>query len=339
MLNETRILFDKYLERVAQLNGVKDVTKTFSATPSVEQTLENKIQESSEFLRRINMIGVRDLSGEKLRLGISGTIAGRTNVANGPRQPRDLSAIDPQGYECKFTEFDTALPYSKLDQWAKFRDFQVRVRNAIVRGQALDRIMVGWNGTSAAAATDRDTYPLLQDVNIGWLQHYRTNAPARVLDEVEAASGVVNVGPAGDYANLDALVMDAKQNLIDSWHRKNPELVCILGDGLLHDKYFPLVNKEEAPTEKLALDLVISQKRVGGLQAVAVPFFPDNTILITSLSNLSIYWQEERRRRHIREEPDYNRVANYESTNEAYVVEDYGFGCLIENIVIGDFSE
>ncbi len=27
-----------------------------------------------------------------------------------------------------------------------------------------------------------------------------------------------------------------------------------------------------------------------------------------------------------------NRIENYESSNDAYVVEDYGLGCLIENI-------
>ena len=29
-----------------------------------------------------------------------------------------------------------------------------------------------------------------------------------------------------------------------------------------------------------------------------------------------------------------NRIANYESSNDAYVVEDYGFGCLIENVEV-----
>ncbi|WP_039918805.1 P2 family phage major capsid protein, partial [Cellvibrio mixtus] len=84
--------------------------------------------------------------------------------------------------------------------------------------------------------------------------------------------------------------------------------------------------------------LIVSQKRIGGLQAVRAPFVPDGKIFITALSNLSIYWQEGARRRHIVEEPNFNRIANYESSNDAYVIEDYGFGCLIENIELGDFS-
>ncbi len=42
----------------------------------------------------------------------------------------------------------------------------------------------------------------------------------------------------------------------------------ICGRELLSDKYFPLVNKEQENSEKLAADMIISQKRMGGLQAV-----------------------------------------------------------------------
>lgn len=337
MRNETRVLFEKYTTQVAKLNGVGDASKKFSVSPSVQQTLENKIQESSEFLSQINIIGVRDLKGEKLGLGVTSTIAGRTNVDNNPRSPRDVTGVDGKDYECKFTEFDTAIPYSKLDAWAKFPDFQARIRDAIVRQQALDRIMVGFNGTSAAAQTNRATNPLLQDVNIGWLQKYRDEATARVLKQVSLANKV-RVGKAGDYENLDALVYDAVNELIDPWHRESTDLVAIVGRKLMSDKYFPLINREQEPSESKALDLIISQKRIGGLGAVRAPFVPEGTIFITSLENLSIYFQEDSRRRHIKEAPERNRIENYESSNDAYVVEDYGFGCLIENIELGDFS-
>ena len=33
-----------------------------------------------------------------------------------------------------------------------------------------------------------------------------------------------------------------------------------------------------------------------------------------------------------------DRIENYESINEDYVIEDYAAGCLIENIVLGDFT-
>jgi len=332
MRNETRVLFNAYREQIARLNGVADASTKFAVDPSVQQTLETKIQESSAFLGRINIIGVDEMQGAKIGLGVSGPIAGRTDTTANDRTPRDLTTLDSQGYACKQTNYDTFLSYSKMDAWAKFPDFQTRVRDVIVKRQALDRICVGFNGTSAAAATDIVANPLLQDVNIGWLQQYRTNAAARVMTEVVAASGKVNIGAAGDYKNLDALVMDVVSNLVDAWYQEDPALVCILGRDLLHDKYFPLVNKDQGAQDALATDIIVSQKRVGGLQAVRVPFFPAGTLAVTTLDNLSIYFQNGARRRTIEDNAKRDRVENYESSNDAYVVEDYGRGCVVENI-------
>ncbi|MCM7129804.1 phage major capsid protein, P2 family, partial [Enterobacter hormaechei] len=99
-------------------------------------------------------------------------------------------------------------------------DFQTRIRNAIIKRQALDFIMAGFNGIERAAKSDRKKNPMLQDVAVGWLQKYRNEAPARVMSKITDEDGavisdVIRVGKNGDYANLDALVMDATGNLID----------------------------------------------------------------------------------------------------------------------------
>jgi len=335
MRNNTRKLYTAMLAQIAQINGVDDASEKFSTDPSVQQTLETRIQESSDFLKRINIIGVNDQKGDKLGLGIGNPIASTTNTSTTDRTTKDPTSLTDGEYECTQTNYDTHIKYSKLDAWAKFPDFQIRFRDAVIKRQALDRIMIGFNGTSRAATSNPSTNPLLQDVNKGWLQKYRDNAAARVLDEGgTASSNQVRVGSAAgrDYYNLDALVMDAVASLIDPWHRDDTELVAILGRDLLHDKYFPLVNAANAPTEQLALDTIVSQKRVGGLQAARVPFVPANAILITRFDNLSIYWQEQARRRAIIDNPKRDQVENYESSNDAYVVEDYGLGCLVENI-------
>ncbi|TDJ76956.1 phage major capsid protein, P2 family [Pseudomonas putida] len=334
MRNETRAQYGAYLDQIAKLNGVSDATKTFTVAPSVQQKLESRMQESSDFLSKIGMIGVDELKGEKIGVGVSSTIASRTDTTgSGVRIPRDVSGLDSQGYEAHQTDFDTAIRYSQLDAWARHPEFQTMLRDAILRRQALDRIMIGFNGTSAAANTNRDTNPLLQDVNIGWLQQYRDNAPARVLKDGKVAGKIViGSGSSADYNNLDALIFDAVANLIDPWHRKDTGIVVILGSNLVHDKYFPLVNKEQAASEKLATDMILSQKRMGGKQPVEVPYVPDGAALVTSLENLAIYWQINGRRRYTQENPSKNRIENFESSNDAYVVEDYGLGCLIENI-------
>ena len=209
------------------------------------------------------------------------------------------------------------------------------MRDAIVKRQALDRLQIGFNGTHAAADTDRAAFPLLEDVNIGWLQQYRTNAAQRVLASGKTAGKmVIGAGDGADYRNLDALVFDVVSNLLDPWHRKDPSLVVVLGRDLMHDKYFPMVNKDQPASEKIATDLILSQRRVGGLQVAEVPYLPDGALMVTSLANLSIYYQTGGRRRYIQEVPARDRIENYESSNDAYVVEDYGLGCVVEHIEI-----
>lgn len=341
MKNQTRAAYNAYTSRLATLNDVAGgaVHSTFSVDPSVQQKLEDKMQESSEFLGSINVIGVDELEGEKIGLGVSGPIASRTDTRGDKRRStRDASAMTNTRYRCEKTNFDTHITYAKLDVWAKFQDFQTRVANAILKRQALDRIMIGFNGVKVAADTNLTQYPLLQDVNKGWLQQIRENSPQRVMGLIgqDLPGKVVIGGGAGaDYANLDAAVYDAVTNL-DPWYQDDTGLVVIVGRELLHDKYFPLINKDKAPTETLAADIIISQKRIGGLPAVRVPSFPANAMLITRLDNLSIYFQNGGRRRRVVDEPKADRMENYESSNDAYVIEDEGLAALVENVVLQD---
>ena len=73
---------------------------------------------------------------------------------------------------------------------------------------------------------------------------------------------------------------------------------------------------------------------MGGLQAVRVPNFPANKIMVTRLDNLSIYFQEGARRRNVVEKSELDRIENYESSNDAFIVENYGMVAVAENIIL-----
>ncbi|ULS49892.1 phage major capsid protein, P2 family [Pectobacterium carotovorum] len=341
MRKDTRFKFNQYLSRIAELNGINvdDLSKKFAVEPSVTQTLFDKIQQSSSFLKQINMVVVNELTEEKIGVDVNGTIASTADTDNGEeRQTADFSKFDSYRYFCKPVNFDYHLKYNKLDLWARFQDFQIRIRNAIIKRQGLDYITIGFNGVKRAATSDRKANPLLQDVAVGWLQKYRNDAPARVMNKVTEAGGgisdTIKIGKGGHYVSLDALVMDAHESLIEEIHRENPEMVVICGRRILTDKYFPLINKFQDNSEQLAGELIISQKTIGQLQAVRAPFFPANAIMITTLDNLSIYLYEDGHRRHIVENPKLDQVENYEQVKVDFVIEDYEAGCLIENIEI-----
>lgn len=340
MRNETRELFNTYLDGQAELNGVDAGTvraeKQFTIDPSIQQTLITKQQEASTFLQKINIVPVTEKSGEKLGLGVSGPIASRTNTAATDRAPVDPTTMDSTGYDCQKTNSDTFITYAKLDLWAKFPDFETRIRDNIINRQALDRIMIGFNGRSIAATSDKVANPLLQDVNKGWWQKYREfQAGARVLSTGKVANKVrVGTGANIDYANLHALVEDAKYGLMPSWAQEDDQLVVILGSKLNHDVFFPLINSNLVPTETQAAQMIISSKRVGGLAATKVPFVPANGLMITRLDNLSIYEQDGSRRRTVVDNAKRDRIETYESSNDDYVVEDFDYGCVVENIEI-----
>lgn len=336
MKNTTRQQFNGYLANQAELNGVPSATEQYTVEPSVQQKVETRLQESSEFLKKINVIPVTDQKGEALGLGISGGIASRTNTKNGKRrEPKNVGEVGPiYTYVCEKTDFDTAIPYNKLDSWARDPKFQEKIRDAVLKQQALDRITVGFNGTHVAADTDIDVNPLLQDVNIGWLQKYRDNAPESVMTESEVGTSKVSVGAsATSYKNLDALVKDCVDQLIDPIVRDDSDLRVILGRDLKQSRDFNMVNDNNTPSEVIAVNSLLMLDKVGGITIEPTPpNFPADGILITPLDNLSIYYQEGSRRRNHKDEPEYDRVAFYESDNEAYVVENYKAGCLIENV-------
>lgn len=332
---QARQAFNAYLIQQAALNGhdVEDLRggQAFAIDPTVSQTLIDKQRESSDFLNRINIVQVTEQSAQKLGLGIGSTLAGRTDTTQNDRLTQDAHTLDKDEYLCKQTNSDTHVRYALIDAWAKFPDFQLRLRNQNVAQQARDRIMIGFNGLTAAAATNRAANPLLQDVNVGWYQQIRANAPEQVFDGATDPARIV-IGAGGDYGNLDALVYDAAHRFLPSWVHGDSGLVAIVGGGLLHDKYFPFVDREEKPTEKLALDVILSKRELGGFGAVKAPYVPEGSILLTRFDNLSIYEQEGTRRRAVVDNAKRDRIETYESVNEAYVVEDYEKAVLIENI-------
>lgn len=316
---------------IAETYGVELASKMFSVEPSIAQELNEAITAKSDFLQRINVIPVTEIKGEKVFIGVSGPVTGRTNTKTTDRVAKDASALDNSTYELSSTESDVGLPYAKIDAWAKFPDFHQKYSAAVQKQIALDRIMVGFHGVKAAAQTDIETYPMLQDVNKGWLQQLREQAPQQVLKEGNTP-GKVTIGPGGDYENLDALVHDTKQ-MVDERLRDSGDLVAIIGTDLLAaDKAKLYAKQGDTPTEKERIEDAQVIATYGGLPSFSVPFFPVNGVLVTSWDNLSIYFQDSSWRKQTVDNPKRSRVEDYNSRNEGYVIEQLEKIALTENV-------
>ncbi len=323
----TREQFNLMKEEVATANDVGNVSEKFTLLPSVEQIIVDRMGESSALLNQINIFPVTEQKGQKLGLGVGAPIASRTNTDNKDRETAYVGSLDGDQYECKQTNFDTHISYRTLDAWAQLDDFQERYRKAVLQRVSLDRIMTGWNGTSAAAETARTANPLLQDVNIGWLEKVRQSAPANFMGYDSTGTATTDeftIGEGGLYGTLDALAFDVMSNLLDPWHVCGDDLVLILGRELWVNHGLTLYNDNRSATDKNALQVWFAKEAIAGLPTVTVPFFPARGLVITSYDNLSIYFQTGAVRRAIIDNPKRDRVEEYLSSNDAYVVEDYG---------------
>lgn len=318
-------------DAIAETYGVERASRMFSVDPSVAQELNDAITAKADFLERINIIPVSEIKGEKVFIGVNGPVTGRTNTKTTDRQAKDASALEHTTYELADTQSDVGLPYAKIDAWAKFPDFKDRYSAAVQKRIAQDRIVIGFHGTSAAAQTDLEANPKLQDVNKGWLQQLREDAPQQVLKE-GATAGKITLGAGGDYANLDALVHDTKQ-MVDEILREDGDLVAIIGSDLLAADKAKLYNKQgDTPTEKERIENAQVISTYGGLPSFSVPNFPVNAVLVTSWDNLSIYFQDSSWRKQTVDNPKRSRVEDYNSRNEGYVIEQLEKIALTENV-------
>nr|WP_314399427.1 phage major capsid protein, P2 family [Pseudomonas lundensis] len=318
-------------DAIAETYGVERASRMFSVDPSVAQELNDAITAKADFLERINIIPVSEIKGEKVFIGVNGPVTGRTNTKTTDRQAKDASALEHTTYELADTQSDVGLPYAKIDAWAKFPDFKDRYSAAVQKRIAQDRIVIGFHGTSAAAQTDLEANPKLQDVNKGWLQQLREDAPQQVLKE-GATAGKITLGAGGDYANLDALVHDTKQ-MVDEILREDGDLVAIIGSDLLAADKAKLYTKQgDTPTEKERIENAQVISTYGGLPSFSVPNFPVNAVLVTSWDNLSIYFQDSSWRKQTVDNPKRSRVEDYNSRNEGYVIEQLEKIALTENV-------
>lgn len=331
-----RTKLSSYIGDIARANNVEDAKYTFAVQPVPEQKIIAAYQESADFLKQINVFPVDNAKGEKIGLQIGSSVAGTTDTRVKARTPVAVGTLDLlDEYDCTQTNYDVAYYWSLLNAWKHHPDFKAKLQAMVIKAIALDKLCIGFNGLYRAPTSDRIANPLLQDVKKGWLQKIRDIAPEQHYEGVDDGTGnlVIKVGAGNEFKTVDGLVEFAVEEYIAEQHRESG-LIAICGRGILSDKYLPLLNTIQDPTEQLAARTIYANKQLGTLQALHVPKFPAKTILITTPDNLSIYMQSGTLNRSIVEQPEWDRAVDYQSVNEDFVVEDYSKCVLLENIEV-----
>ncbi|WBA86516.1 phage major capsid protein, P2 family [Endozoicomonas sp. GU-1] len=329
MKQRTVDIFKAMMAAMAEGYGVtpEQIKSCFAVSEPMETKLNSAIQDSSDFLQRITIMPVTDRKGQAVRVNVSQPLAKRTNVSNKDRAATDMSGPDGAEYVCKLTEFDVAMGYDLLDAWARFPDFAQRYMTAVYRRIALDRMMIGFHGTSAAAETNSTTNSNLEDVNIGWLKLLETHAAENFYKESTEGTGKITIGAAGDYKNLDQLTYGI-YNMIPTANRSGGEVAIVGRQLVANDMGKALAKHAQTPTEKG--QVMVLDKAYGGLPAIVVPGFPDKGLLVTDTENLHLYYQESGMRRQTKDNPRRNRVEDFISSNEAYMLGDFSGAAAID---------
>lgn len=331
MQHRTRQQFNGHLAEIARMNRISSaIGETFNVEPEVQQVFQDMKGERADFLKEINTPLVESQKGQKIGFGVGKPIAGRTNTDENDRKTRYVGEMNPDQYSCEQTNFDTHIKYSQMDAWARSDELATRYSIKVAQQVARDVLMIGWNGEQVAVETDPVANPNLEDVNEGWLTKIRKNRPENLMgfaSDGQPTTNTWNVGEGGQYNTLDTLVFDIMLNLLDTWHQNSDDLLVIVGRELWVAHGLSLLSHSNLPTERNALQTWFANESVAGMKAIMVPFFPKRGLLVTSYDNLSVYSQAGSLRRAIIDNPKRDRVEEYISSNDAYVVEDYGKVC------------
>lgn len=337
-MNQTKLslAIAAMISEVAAAQGIskEQVSNGYTIAPTAVQIMYDEIAQNTELLQKINLRPKTEKVGEVIGLS-SGLIGSNTDTtgAGKERKPKPIHNLSGRKYSLEKTNFDAALRYDEIDQWAHLTDFPKHINKKIAESIALSLVTIGMNGTSRADDSDASTNTMLQDVAKGWLQKMREENKARCIGTAGTSVTSVPHGPgATNYKNLDAVVTDAL-NIMDERFADRSDFVVLTSRRTVGDKYLRIVNKSgDTATEIEAGGRLNKERTLGGLPVMYVPNMPQNTLLITPLSNLSIYYQISGERRLIVDNPRKDQLESLQSKNIDFIVEEYGAAVLIENL-------
>lgn len=337
-MNQTKLslAIAAMISEVAAAQGIskEQVSNGYTIAPTAVQIMYDEIAQNTELLQKINLRPKTEKVGEVIGLS-SGLIGSNTDTtgAGKERKPKPIHNLSGRKYSLEKTNFDAALRYDEIDQWAHLTDFPKHINKKIAESIALSLVTIGMNGTSRADDSDSSANTMLQDVAKGWLQKMREENKARCIGTAGTSVTSVPHGPgATNYKNLDAVVTDAL-NIMDERFADRSDFVVLTSRRTVGDKYLRIVNKSgDTATEIEAGGRLNKERTLGGLPVMYVPNMPQNTLLITPLSNLSIYYQISGERRLIVDNPRKDQLESLQSKNIDFIVEEYGAAVLIENL-------
>ncbi|MDG6881254.1 phage major capsid protein, P2 family [Phocoenobacter uteri] len=252
-------------------------------------------------------------------------IAGTTDTRTTAREPKIVLEKESKEVNVQQINIDSNITYNDLDAFISTSQKEKKLETVATDDIISNLIMLGFNGTHRSKNSDPQRYPLGQDVIKGWLQKIRDKAPQAVLNNE-------TVGKAQSNNNLNDLFKKAKEQL-PPIIAKSGKLIAICGSDILPDVDIQFTYNELSFEKEQA---TLSQKTIAGIKCLTMPFFPEDSVLITTLDNLRLVIQNKSTRFALLNNPSESRIEHWFSTNVDYVIDSYKSAVLIENIQMID---
>ncbi|HIF9091463.1 TPA: phage major capsid protein, P2 family [Photobacterium damselae] len=304
---------NKYAQSLAKAYGITSVDKLFAITGPKETRLRQAILESVDFLKRITVVDVDQITGQVVDVGALGLHTGRK--ADGRFNKK--ANVDGNTYQLKETDSCCAITWHTLSVWANSGsegEFMTMLNNSANIAFALDMLRVGFNGVKASPTTNPETNPNGEDVNIGWQKIVTDAAPNQICD----LDVYLDYAGGGDYKTLDAMASDLINNYIPAEFRQHPGLTVLVGADLVAEESARIYDNADKPSEKKAAQQLPFS--IAGRPAVVPPFFPGKRMVVTILTNLHIYTQKGTRHRKAEHVEDRKAFENTYLRWEGYAV-------------------
>ncbi|MEM5487065.1 phage major capsid protein, P2 family [Enterobacter cloacae] len=331
--HKAQAMLHKFSAQLAKSHGAPSTRQFFSITPPMDTKLRDAIMHSEAFLPMINAMTVDNITGQVVATGNPGLFTGRKKSGRFSREMGNTGNT----YKLQETDSGSYLSYQTLTEWANSGsegEFFQRIQNFSNRSFALDILRIGFNGTHAADDTDPETYPMGEDVNIGWHQIVKERSPEQIVsDEVV----LDRVGTGADFVSLDAIASDARFSLIAEPFRNHPDLVVLVSPDLIAADTTSMMNRIDRPSEKFAAQLI--NREIAGMKAFTPPFMPEGRLIVTTLWNLHLYNQNGTGQRKAEWVDDRKRFENNYLRMEGYAVEYDEIYAAFDNIKAPDEGE
>ena len=324
--------YSTHLVTAYELESADELKHEFSVSSPMETKLKRALLDSVEFLRMITTMDVQQIKGQVVKVGNYAIATGRKK--NG----RFVSDQDVDGHTYELVETDSCsvVTWAMLASWANAGSVNEFMRmmseNATTR-YALDILRVGFNGVSVADTTNPKTNPLGEDVNKGWHQIVKENAPDQIVTDEIYFNPDAGVLKDKEYKTLDAIVTEIKNTLIHPSLRQHPQLAVLIGSDLTAAAQTKLMNQADKPSERVSAQQM--DKSIGGLPAYTPPFFPSKRIVVTIPSNLHAYTQSGTRKRASENVQDRKQHEDKYWRFEGYGIEEFEAYAAVEEVTIG----